>query len=65
MYAVRFSEKECKGKGRLLASAGFDGIRVWGPKEAVEGDAEDGEAWDEGDVEEVSFSCLERDGSSL
>lgn len=58
VYAVRFSETECVGRGRLLASAGFDGIRLWAPKEAVEGDAEEGDAWDEGDVEEVCFFAL-------
>lgn len=58
VYALKFSEGELSRRGRVLASAGFDGVRVWGPKELVEGAEADtgedeGDAWDDGDVEEV------------
>ncbi|KAM0746883.1 WD40 repeat-like protein [Meredithblackwellia eburnea MCA 4105] len=33
VYAMKFSERDLANRGRLLASAGFDGVRVWGPKE--------------------------------
>lgn len=76
IYVMKFSERDLGGRGRLLATAGFDGVRVWGPKEGgerdpssstprVEGGGEEeerqeeeeeeevGEAWDDGDVDEV------------
>lgn len=55
VYALKFSETACQGKGRILASAGFDGIRLWGSKEGPrDSNEEEGDAWDDGDVEEVS-----------
>lgn len=69
MYALKFSEGEIGGRGRVLGSAGMDGVRIWGPREGrsnevpgearTDGEGEqeeegEGDAWDEGDVEEVS-----------
>lgn len=63
VYDLEFSEGDLGGRGRLLASAGFDGIRLWGPKVGDNGENEpgnrdrdeEGDAWDDGDVEEVSL----------
>lgn len=63
VYDLEFSEGDFGERGRLLASAGFDGIRLWGPKVGENGENgagagvdrdEEGDAWDDGDVEEVS-----------
>lgn len=59
IYALEFSDSDAPGRGRILGSAGFDGIRLWAPKTSGgnNGDEhereEEGDAWDDGDVEEV------------
>lgn len=61
VYSVKFGDGTLGSRGRVLASAAFDGVRLWGAVRA-EGQATDGtemdepsDAWDDGDVEEVSL----------
>ncbi|ORY83516.1 WD40-repeat-containing domain protein [Leucosporidium creatinivorum] len=59
VYALKFGSGNVGNRGRLLGSAGMDGVRIWGTKEGANGreedaEGEEGDAWDEGDVEEIA-----------
>ncbi|KAM0789975.1 hypothetical protein ACM66B_005308 [Microbotryomycetes sp. NB124-2] len=63
VYTLKFGQQRLRGRGRVLASAGFDGVRLWAPKELLKRDVTGGEnddldevsdPWDDGEVEELA-----------
>ncbi|SGY25116.1 BQ5605_C018g08583 [Microbotryum silenes-dioicae] len=75
VYALKFSDGDWGNRGRVLASAAFDGVRLWGSKDEIgaagtrsgeafdaehdgdadpDGDGEQGNGWDDGDVQEIT-----------
>lgn len=59
VYNLKFGDGEVGTRGRVLASAAFDGVRLWAAREEASQKAEaaeneeQGDPWDDGDIEEV------------
>ncbi|KAK4047618.1 hypothetical protein OIV83_005276 [Microbotryomycetes sp. JL201] len=63
VYTLKFGQQRLRGRGRILASAGFDGVRLWAPKDLLKRDQDVdqnddlddvADPWDDGEVEELS-----------